>query len=316
MNAAARRPRSSPLRKKPAIRILASMHSDARISFPPYVWPKGKRCAVVFSLDLDVESPYVWINRAQPITGLSEIEQRRFGARQGVARVLELLNRHDIRGSFYVPGLVAATYPDLLPTLLQAGHEIGYHGYYHERLDQVTDEEAQACLNATIEVFRKQTALTKLGYRSASWQHTAVTLKQLIRAKVAYDSSLMGFDHPYEIDGLIELPVTWTIDDALYFRYTNGPRDKTHPANPLSVLESWIEDFEGLREWGGLFMITVHDWISGRAQRLRMLDRLLTHVRAASDAWICTSRELADYHRTSSNKGRHLVPAHGVDTAF
>jgi peptidoglycan/xylan/chitin deacetylase (PgdA/CDA1 family) len=298
------------------IALLASMHPDPRISFPRYVWPEGKRCAVVFSLDLDAESPYVWLNRGKAVEGLSEIEQRRFGPRQGVARVLELLARHEIRASFYVPGLVAATYPDLLPTLLKAGHEIGYHGYYHERLDQVTSAEAQAYLYQTIAVYRKQTGLSGLGYRSASWQHTPETLRQLSQAGVAYDSSLMGFDHPYELDDLVELPVTWTIDDALYFRYTNGPRDKTHPANPAAVLETWIEEFEGLREWGGLFMITVHDWISGRAQRLRMLDRLFMHLRAAGDAWICTSRELADYHRASPNAGRHRVAVQGVDTAF
>jgi len=292
------------------------LHEDGRSHYPPYVWPEGKRCAVVFSLDLDAESPHAWAHRGEAIAGLSEIEQRRFGPRQGVARILELLARRGVRGSFYVPGVVATTYPDLLPALLAAGHEVGYHGYFHERLDQVSADQARDFLERTIEIFRHQTGLARLGYRSASWEHTPATLAMLEAANVAYDSSLMGFDHPYEIAEVIEIPVTWTVDDALYFRYTNGPRDKTHPANPAAVLESWIEEFEGLREWGGLFMITVHDWISGRAQRLRMLERLLRHVQAAGDAWIGTAGELAAYHRGSVNHGVHRVPAHGITTAF
>ena len=82
-------------------------------------------------------------------------------------------------------------------------------------------------------------------------------LRVLKGRHVAYDSSLMGFDHPYEVEGLVQLPVQWTVDDALYFRYTNSARDKTHPANPVDVLESWIEEFEGIREYGGLFMVTI-----------------------------------------------------------
>lgn len=295
---------------------MSRMHDDARISFPDYVWPAGKRCAVNFSLDLDAESPHVFANRGKPVAGLSEIELRRYGPRQGVARVLELLRRHGLRGSFFVPGLVAATYPDLLPALLKAGHEIGYHSYYHERLDMVGSAEAEDNLAATIDVFARQTGLKHLGYRSASWEHTPDTFRQLIRAGIGYDSSLMGFDHPYEIEGLVEIPVTWTIDDALYFRYTNGPRDKTHPANPAAVLESWVEDFEGLREWGGLFMITVHDWISGRVQRLRMLDRLFERIRRCEDAWICTPGETANYHRESVNAGKYAIKAHTVDTNY
>lgn len=287
-----------------------NMHDDSRISFPDYTWPSGKRSAVAFTLDLDAESPYFWVTRQQQTKSLGELEQRRYGPRQGVARILALLKKWDIKGAFYVPGVVAATYPDLLPTLLQAGHEVGYHGYFHERLDTLDDALLDDYLNRSIDVFRAQTGEAVRGYRAPSFEHSPESLAALARANIAYDSSLMGFDHPYTIDGLVQVPVTWTIDDALYFRYTNGPRDKTHPANPNAVLESWIEEFEGTREWGGLCMITVHDWISGRPQRLRLLDKFFAHISAAKDVWWATPMEIAEYHRSSANANRFDVSAH------
>jgi hypothetical protein len=141
-------------------------------------------------------------------------------------------------------------------------------------------------------------------------------LRVLQRSGIAYDSSLMGFDHPYEVEGLVELPPQWMVDDALYFRYTNSARDKTHPANPVAVLESWIEEFEGILECGGLFMVTIHDWISGRGQRIRLLRKLFEHIRRCPQVWWAGAGELADWHRRSANRGRFLVPAHSINTHF
>ena len=285
------------------------MHDDSRISFPTYEWPEGKRCAVSFTLDLDAESPYFWVSREQTPPGLGELEQRRFGPRQGVARILALLDKHAIKACFYVPGVVAATYPELLPTLVERGHEVAYHGYFHERLDAINPRLQAEYLTQTMAVFAAQIGRTGLGYRAPSFEHDVSSLHGLKSAGVAYDSSLMGFDHPYTIDGLVQVPVTWTIDDALYFRYTNGPKDKTHPANPVDVLENWIEEFEGVREWGGSCMITVHDWISGRGQRLRLLDKLFAHIAKYDDVWWATPAALADYHLNSINLNRFEVSA-------
>ncbi len=286
---------------------MLTMNPDSRTSFPSYEWPQGKKCAVIFSVDVDAESPYLWRSRHEPKRGVSEIEQRRYGPRQGMTRIMDLLERHEIKGSFYVPGIVAQTYPDLLPRLVQNGHEVGYHGQLHERLDTVSSEASEAFLKQTIEIFEHQTGLRNLGYRSPSFEHTAESLALLKRMGILYDSTLMGFDHPYEIDGLTQIPTQWTTDDVLYFAYTENRRDKLHPANPNSVFETWVEEFEATREAGGLMIITVHDWVSGRPPRIRLLDRLFRHILQNNDVWFATSAEIARYHNNSVNKGRFSV---------
>src|SRR5262249_1069423 len=95
-----------------------------------YQWPGAYRCAVVFSVDVDAESPYVWSQRRQPKPQLGELEQRRFGPRQGVWRLMDLLAELEVKGSFFVPGWVAETYPDILPALAERGHELSAHGHF------------------------------------------------------------------------------------------------------------------------------------------------------------------------------------------
>ncbi|MHA1563897.1 MAG: polysaccharide deacetylase family protein, partial [Alphaproteobacteria bacterium] len=81
-------------------------------------------------------------------------------------------------------------------------------------------------------------------------------------------------------------------------------------------LESWIEEFEGIREFGGLFMITVHPWISGRAQRIRMLQALFEHIGQYDDVWWATAAEIAAHHTSSENADVFEEPLRLADTNF
>jgi len=284
------------------------------IRSPSYVWPDGHRCAVVFSADVDAESPFIWSNRGKAVKTLGELEQRRFGPRRGVARLVDLLAEFDVKGSFYIPGIVMETYPWITPALLETDHEVALHGFYHEHMQTLDDEKFIEVMARSLAVYHAQGGKSPVGFRSPAWELGPHQIELLKSVGVAYDSSLMGWDHPYTIDGLIEVPVQWLVDDAIYFRYFGGGRDSSPPANPMQVLESWIMEFDAVRDCGGLFMITVHPWMSGRPQRIEMLRRLFTHISAKKDVWWTTTREIANWHAASSNAQYFNVRADVVDT--
>ena len=171
---------------------------------------------------------------------------------------------------------------------------------------QSSDAEFTGALEAAIEVFRRQTGAVPKGFRSPAWEMTPHMLAE-IRRHGFWDSSLAGADHPYEIDGVVEVPVQWAIDDAVFFKFSGGGTDQWPPEAPGPILEGWLDEWEGLRRLNGLFMLTVHDWISGRAQRLRLLERLLERVTAAPGVWIATVGEVAAYHAGSANAGRFVA---------
>lgn len=281
-----------------------------------YIWPEGKQCAFVFSVDVDIEGPMLWRMRGKEVNSFGELEQRRYGERVGLHRLLELQKDFEINASYYIPAYEAKTYPWIIPTLAEQGHEVGLHGYYHELVDQLSIEKNADILDNSIEVLESQLSFVPKGYRSPAWELTAELPAQLMSRGITYDSSLMGFDHPYEVNGLTELPVQWLLDDAIYFKFSGGGLDRWPPVPPQLVLESWIEEFEAIYEFGGLFMLTVHPWISGKGQRIRLLRKLLEHIRAKGDVWVCGGLELAEYHQTSQNKGTSAVTLESIDTNF
>ena len=175
---------------------------------PPYAWPDGKSSAVCFSVDVDAEAPYLWANRNGLPDRLSQIEMRKFGPRRGLWRLAEMLDSFGIKGSFYVPGVVAELHPEVLPGLVENGHEVGLHGWLHELVrDNLTHDEFCRALDRSLEIFHRQIGRPPNGFRSPAWEMTSGMFAEVNKRGLLYDSSLMGFDHPYEVDGMIEIPV-------------------------------------------------------------------------------------------------------------
>ncbi|WP_245455689.1 polysaccharide deacetylase family protein [Neorhizobium lilium] len=275
--------------------------------FPAYTWPEGKTSAALFSVDVDATAPFLWEHRDHLPERLARLELRRFGLRSGLSRLLDLFARYGVKASFYVPAIVAETDPDLLPALLNAGHEIGLHGYFHELVRDVDDREFSAAIEASLDLFLRQTGRRPVGFRSPAWEMTPHMLREVKRLGLSYDSSLMGFDHPYEIDDVVEIPVQWALDDAIFYKFEGSGNDRQAPVSGAAVLDDWLAEWRTLHRFGGLFTLTVHDWISGRAQRIALLEKLLEEITAESGAWVATAEEIARHHVASANSGHFAV---------
>ncbi len=283
--------------------------------FPAYEWPKGKQSAVLLSVDVDAIAPYLWEHRDGIPDRLARLEIRRFGLRSGLGRLLDLFYRYRVKASFYVPAVVAECDPDLLPALLAAGHEIGLHGYFHELVRDIREDEFSAALDSSLELFERQTGRLPVGFRSPAWEMTPDMLVEIKARRLTYDSSLMGFDHPYDIDGVVEIPVQWALDDAIFYKFEGSGNERWAPVSGNAVLEDWLAEWRALHRFGGLFTLTVHDWISGRGQRIAMLEKLLEAMTAEPGTWIATAAEIAGHHASSVNSGRFSVTS-AIPTAI
>jgi peptidoglycan/xylan/chitin deacetylase (PgdA/CDA1 family) len=266
----------------------------------PYQWPDGKRAALCFSVDVDAMSPWLWQHRETLPKVLAAREHRQYGMRSGLVRMVAMLDRIGLKGSFFVPGVVAEENPDLLPGLLERGHEIALHGYYHELVSETSDARFSEALEGSIELFRRQTGQAPAGFRSPAWEMTPHMLTELKRLGL-WDSSLMGDDIPYSIDGVTEVPVRWDNDDAIFFKFL-GPGDKS-PRPDREVGQQWADDAAAQIAHGRMFMLTVHDWLSGRAARVDMLERLLTPLLQDARIWATTCGAIAAQHAQSGPAG-------------
>ena len=94
-------------------------------------WPDGVRAAALFSFDLDAEAVML-ADHPEVVDYLDVIAHQRYGPRVAVPRLLRMLERRGLRTTFFVPGWVADTWPEVVRSVRDAGHEIGHHGYLHE----------------------------------------------------------------------------------------------------------------------------------------------------------------------------------------
>lgn len=264
---------------------------------PAYPWPNGKRWAFAMSVDVDGETPLLWRLRGQPIVNITELEQRRFGPRIGVFRLLDLFDRLGMPATFFVPGYIAEHYPAVVPAITRAGHEVGLHGYLHEYPDELSPDELKSTLSRSAELLATQSGATRFGHRAAGWRVTDALIDTLREMGARYDSSMMANDQPYVYRGLIQLPVHWFWDDSLFFRYAGHSRDSWYPAPTSQVEQVWLDECDGIRAVGGLFVLTVHPWNAGRGTRLQLLDRVLRHVQRHDDVWIASLAAMAEHHQ-------------------
>lgn len=265
-------------------------------------WPNSKKACFCISVDVDADSPLLWRMRDQRnILYIAELEQRQHGIRYGIDALCELFKKYNINGTFFVPAVVAEKNKSLLNKLISQGHEVGLHGYAHEAVRDISDEEFSAALNRSISVFEKQIGRKPKGFRAPGWEMTYHMLSELKRHHL-YDSSLAGSDIPYSIGGIIEVPVSWSREDTSRFKMT-GLADRWPPFSPVQVLEEWIFDYEATYERGGLFLLTIHDWISGRPAQLRLLEKLIQRVMKKDDVWFATCEEIAANHAEKEKLG-------------
>jgi len=263
-------------------------------SLPEYPWPKGKRAAACFSVDVDADAPYLWATRAGRPNTLAVPEHRSYGMRRGMARLVDLLDRLDLKASFFVPGIVAETNPDLLPGLVARGHEVALHGYMHELVNDISDQQFTEALERSIDLFVAQTGQRPAGFRSPAWEMTPHMLAELDRLNL-WDSSLMGDDVPYTVQDITEIPVRWDIDDAIYFKFLGG--GEAPPRSHLDVGAQWQSEAVAALRHRTLFMMTVHDWICTRPARLEMLEALWRPIVENDAFWCATCGDLAAHHQ-------------------
>ena len=272
-------------------------------SLRPTTWPGGARVAVLLSFDVDNET--VALRFGEPTAG--SLSQGQYGARQGLGRVLRLLDAQQIPASFFIPSVSLALTPDMAAQIKRSGrHEFAVHGWIHELNTTLPDSIERRLLARAVQELTALTGSKPTGYRAPSWNFSANTLSILRDMGFRYESSLMADDDPYELlqqgapTGLVELPVEWILDDAPLF----NPQGERYSA-PRDVAQVWIDEFDKAYEERGMFVLTMHPHISGHRSRIVALEKLIAHIKTKTrgTVWFATHGDAAEYVRKAAQLG-------------
>ena len=268
----------------------------------PASWPGNARVAVLFSFDVDTETS--WLRNGD--TNVGSLSQGQYGSRVALGRILELLDEHDIPATFFGPAVSFTLAPEVIPAIQASGrHEIGVHGWIHERNAELPREDEARLLRRAVERMTELMGARPVGYRAPSWNFSDNTLDLLLEMEFLYDSSLMADDRPYELTangeptGLVELPVDWILDDAPLM---NPLGDRY--SNPRDVLQVFKDEFDVAYEEGTAFVLTMHPKYIGHRSRIVVLRELIEYIGTRPDVWFGTHESAVRWVRLQAGMDR------------
>jgi peptidoglycan/xylan/chitin deacetylase (PgdA/CDA1 family) len=228
----------------------------------------------------------------------SVMSHQQYGPVTGVPRLLAMLADLQIRASFFIPGYSAERHPGTVVAIVEAGHEIGHHGYLHRPPGLIDAETERSELELGLEALERLAGVRATVFRAPWWETSTATFDLLLEYGFICDSSLFDRDVPYRLgigsSELIEVPVSWALDDWEKYAFLPDPATGSGVIeSPARVHEMWWEEIEAYLEVGGCCVLTMHPFLSGRPARVRALRGLLERAATAPDLWIATVGEVA-----------------------
>lgn len=267
-------------------------------SYKPKKWKGGARCAVALSFDSDHETNEL----RDGGKSIGRMSWGQYGARVGIPRVEALLKKYDVKATFYVPAVAAMLYPDEQRRLVAEGHEIGIHGWIHELNSVLPYDNERDLMMRSADMLEKITGKRAVGLRTPSWDFSPGTLAIEKELGLLYDSSLMADENCYELllhgepTGIVELPVEWIRDDAVYFMMHRFQSLRPYTP-PDDVFNIFRREFEAAYEEGGIFQLTMHPHIITHRSRIWIVEELIRLAKSKGDCWFATHEDVVRWAR-------------------
>jgi len=266
------------------------------------------RHIVCLTFDFDTQSGFI----ARGMTSPTPLSRGEFGL-TGAPRILDLLRSRRLRATWFIPGFTIESHPAACAAVVEAGHEIAHHSWAHiPPANQSRDEEEADLVRANAAISRL-TGTRARGYRSPSWDLSDNTIDLLLAHGFLYDSSLMGADYcpyrarrgdraklgePYgrgEETNLIEMPISWSLDDFPHFEFVRTPTSVLPGLQSArAVMQNWLDEFLYMKksvDWGVL-TYTMHPYVIGRGYRMLAFEDLVDKL-TAEGAVFMTMEEAA-----------------------
>ena len=265
-------------------------------------WPGGKRVAVIFNIAYEA-----WSDGQAPGIGpmgnvlkpgffdTNAHSWATFGLVRGIHRLLNIAEKHQIKTSIMVNGVICERDPDTVRRLADLGHEIINHSWGMDVIPVYFDEAAErANLQRNHELLKRTAGVTPTGWISPRGTGSQITSRLLAEAGYTHHGDVNDDDRPYvmEFDDqrIVGIPLTMDVNDLpTCIRYGHGPRH---------MLEAFKDTFAAMREHASVPLmldVTAHTHVLGRPAGAWVYDEIMGLVKEAPDVWICTRAEMARY---------------------
>jgi peptidoglycan/xylan/chitin deacetylase (PgdA/CDA1 family) len=268
------------------------------------------RHIVCLTFDFDTQAGLI----SRGMTTPSALSRGEFGA-TGARRILAFLKERGISTTWFTPGFTLASWPRECEAVVTGGHEIAHHSWAHIPPATQTREEEEADLVRANNAIAALTGRKARGYRSPSWDLSENTIDLLLKHGFKYESSLMGSDYiPYrarrgdvgklgepfhfgEQTALIEMPISWSLDDFPHFEFLRTAQTiMPGLQNARDVMQNWLDEFLYMKksvDWGVL-TYTMHPFVIGRGYRMLALETMVDRLRSEGAVFMTMENAAAE----------------------
>ncbi|GAA6942609.1 polysaccharide deacetylase [Helicobacter pylori] len=282
----------------------------------------AKEILVAYGVDIDAVAG--WLGSYGGEDSPDDISRGLFAGEVGIPRLLKLFKKYHLPATWFAPGHSIETFPEQMKMIVDAGHEVGAHGYSHENPIAMSAKQEEDVLLKSIELIKDLTGKTPTGYVAPWWEFSNITNELLLKHGFKYDHSLMHNDFtPYfvrvgdswsKIDysleakdwmkplirgvetDLVEIPANWYLDDLPPMMFIKKSPNSFGFVSPHDIGQMWIDQFDWVyREMDyAVFSMTIHPDVSARPQVLLMHEKIIEHINKHDGVRWVTFNEIAD----------------------
>jgi peptidoglycan/xylan/chitin deacetylase (PgdA/CDA1 family) len=283
---------------------------------------------IICAFGVDVDSVAGWIGSYGGGDSPSDIQRGVFASEVGNIRLLKMFKKYNLQTTFFIPGHSIESFPDQVKQIVDAGHEIGAHGYLHENPVAMTPTQEEDVLTKCIELIEKISGRKPRGYVAPWWEMSESTIGLLQKYGFKYDHSqgyrdfqpfyarlgdkwnvidyskrAVDWMHPLqsgkEVD-VVGIGANWYVDDLPPMMFIKKSPNSHGFVNPRDIEELWRDQFDYVyREMDyAIFPFTIHPDVSGRPQVILMLERLIEYINGHDGVkWMSFEKIAEDFRK-------------------
>jgi len=270
------------------------------------IWPNDAKCAFAFGWDLDGDT--IWRNKVIKIPNGEKFIRSRsvglYGIMKGAHRILDIMAKHKLKSTWFIPAENIERYPDLVLDILSCGHEIANHGLDHDDFYGNTVEEQLDNIHRSQEIFQRITGKQAVGFRPTGPLLSEAEQILFANKNTLYYSRGMAEEKIdfHEINGIktsvVKLPCRQELDEYIQMAYHSYPQvlvGQPRIAPYEDVLSNFIREFEGAIRFGSAITSAFHPQVSGTPGKAEIIERLCEYITSNPAIWCATCEEIATH---------------------
>jgi allantoinase len=263
---------------------------EAIIDRPPVKWPNNARVAVWVIPNIE----HFHMDKFPMSPDIRNYSRRDYGNRVGIWRLMEVLQKHNIRGTVALNGEAALHYPRIMEEALKLEWELMGHGLTNSvLLNTLSAEEEEQVIVETKQI------IESLGKQMHGWlgpglTQTWRTQDYLQKHGVEYVCDWINDDLPYRMkNGLHSIPYSIELNDMPLFNTPSISVDDFY----RRICDSFDVLYEEGARNGRVMGIALHPFLIGVPHRIAYLDKALQYIASHEQVWFATGREIIEAYR-------------------